>query len=642
MRLLIALAALLAVGTACAHAEPAPQAVDGRIDLSAWDFDDGNVDLKGRWSVCWGRILPPGAPCPSGWATVGVRGIWSDDSAGSPFGGKGVATYRLRVALPGQGATELMLAAGVPMTAYRLWIDGEERGGAGVVGSDAGSTSSEPRRNRIFSLPRAADPGPREIELWVQLANFEFRGGGIRRPWLIGRPDAVLRTLGVRTVRDALLAAISVIIGLASLVQYALRRSDPSRAYFGLFALVMAVRMIPGSISDFTQIIVPWATFSQLLRFEYAGTAFAMVFGLGYIAAKFPDWTPPRPVAALQLISLAIVPIVAFAPLEIVIATLPFFLVMPPISIAFMIAVCARAWWRGASEVRVTLIASLVFAGAVIHDVIRASVTDFGSTVELFPYFFVVWLSAEAYELAERFARSFRREEDLAAELADLNFELQETESAVARFIPFDLLTLLGKDSIHDVEAGDQVRRVVSVLHCDLSAFRASLDDTGNEGVTARRNALLSQIAPAIRHNGGFIDEHRGPGLQAFFANGADAATRAALEVLHALRDGSGDHDRAGLGIATGKVLVGVLGEGDRLIGSAIGPPITESVEIAAHARRSHAKLLVSAATREAWKEPSRYATRAFDASDGGGAQDAQASEALGALFEVRPANGND
>ena len=201
-------------------------------------------------------------------------------------------------------------------------------------------------------------------------------------------------------------------------------------------------------IRDSAQLIVPWASFSQLLRFEYLGTALSIITGLGYVSSKFPALLPPRLVAGMQILSLAIAPIVVLAPMDIVLATLPFFLVMPPVGGGFVLLALIRAWWRGATDVRVTLIASLLFIAAVMHDVIRTSVTNFGLAIELFPYFFVVWISAEAYELAAKFARSFQREEARSDELGDLNFELQETEAAVVRFAPFDLLALLGKGSV--------------------------------------------------------------------------------------------------------------------------------------------------------------------------------------------------
>ena len=146
------------------------------------------------------------------------------------------------------------------MTAYRLWIDGMPQPGSGVVGRTAETTSTVPRRNLVFSLPRTAEP----VELHVQLANFEFRGGGIRRPWLVGRPESIAAYRGLGLLRDAMLFAVGGVVGLLYLTQFALRPQEVDRGYFGFFALVVAFRSIPGSISDLSQLLFPWASFAGL------------------------------------------------------------------------------------------------------------------------------------------------------------------------------------------------------------------------------------------------------------------------------------------------------------------------------------------------------------------------------------------
>jgi hypothetical protein len=171
---------MLVLLTACAsgmsdpHSHPV--AVDGRLDLTHWDFvADGDVALLGTWEICWNRLLEPGKSCPSGWRPVPVRGLWSEADVASPFGGRGVATYRLHVELPAK-SERLSILAGGPLTAYRLWLNGVERDGLGRVGPTAETTEAEVL-NRVYEQ----NPGARELEIQVQVANFEFRGGGLRR-----------------------------------------------------------------------------------------------------------------------------------------------------------------------------------------------------------------------------------------------------------------------------------------------------------------------------------------------------------------------------------------------------------------------------------------------------------------------------
>jgi class 3 adenylate cyclase len=626
-------AALLAL--ACAEPRTAPRALEGRIDLSRWDFSRGSVDLAGTWSVCWGQLLPPGAECPSAWESVRVRGLWSDGSARSPFGGKGVATYRLRLELP-EGEARLSLRAGAPMTAYRLWIDGQEEGGAGVVGTRAETTSSVPRANRVFSLPRGA---PR-AELWVQLANFEFRGGGIRRPWIVGRPDEIQRLANYGLLRDALLCAVSLVVGVAYLVQFGLRRRDQARGYFGLFALVMAVRAVPASISDFTQLVVPWASFAELTRIEYLGTALAIFSGAGFFQARLPGAMPPRFMWGVQLVALALAVVVLLAPFPLVLETLPFFLVLPPAVLALVIACYGRAWWRGMPGVGITLAASLVFLAGVTHDVIRTSVTRFGFGIELFPYLLTVWLLAEAYELARAFVQTFERVESLSEELTEANFELQETESSVVRFVPFDFLRLLGKRSIRDVKVGDHAQTRMSVLYGQVHSFERLRETLTPEAALRLVNDLVARWEPQIYQRGGFVSQYLGEGVVALFPGGPDDAVAAALGILEAAR--VLDEERAGatparpplelgIGIDTGELLLGTIGGDQHLSSGVVGAAVHAAQRLAALTRTRGAKLLITAATRDGLADASRFVIR-----ETGGVALEEGSPPV-PLYEVRP-----
>ena len=111
---------LVVLTIGCALPDELPRAVGGRLDLSSWDFErDGDVPLVGTWEICWNQLLEPGHPCSPGWRPIPVRGAWSEPAVESPFGGKGFATYRLRVALPPH-ANPLSVAVGSPLTAHRI------------------------------------------------------------------------------------------------------------------------------------------------------------------------------------------------------------------------------------------------------------------------------------------------------------------------------------------------------------------------------------------------------------------------------------------------------------------------------------------------------------------------------------------
>ena len=600
------LVCLLAMG--CAGSGESPRAVDGRVDLSDWDFRaDGDVPLVGSWQICWNALLAPGAACPSGWQPVPVRGLWSEDTVGSPFGGRGVATYRLRIVLPPDSGP-LAVVAGGPLTAHRLFIDGVRRGGLGVVGETPETTVAEVF-NRVYELP----PGSHEVELQVQVANFDFRGGGLRRLWYLGESDSIQAGVGLAILREGMLFAVGVVVGLGFLTLFALRPSERARGYFGMTALVLGLRAVPASISNFGELMAPWMSWGFTVRAEYLGMALAYFAFVGYARTKVPGIMPARTMDGLQGVALALAAIVAFAPMPIVLATLPMQIALPMILGALVLVYYGRAWTPGLPGVRITAVTSVLYAAVVVHDIVRSLQSGAGASVELFPYALILWILAESYQLLQELQQSFEQVESLSEELGDANFELQETEAAIVRFVPFDFLRTLGKHSIRDVNAGDHAASKMSVLHCGFHALGDGSDALPWKADFARINDLVAHLEPCIDHRNGFLNDYRGDGFQAFFPGGPRDAVAAGVEILAAAREldsqtaASGRSAeqarlRVGIGIDTGRVQLGTIGSGQHLVRGIVGEPVegARRIEAAAvPAAGMRGRLLISAETRE-------------------------------------------
>jgi len=603
---------------ACGVSGRAPTAVDGLLDLSGWNFDaDGDVSLVGTWEICWNQLLEPGEVCRPGWRPVRVRGIWSEEAVGSPFGGMGVATYRLRISLP-PGTGSLSLAVGSPYTAHRLWIDGVDRGRVGIVGRTAETTVSGVS-NRVYEL----EPGSSEVDLQLQVANFVFRGGGLRRLWYVGQAESIQRGIGLAILREGTLFAVGVVIGLGFLVLFALRSTERSRGYFGMMALALGLRAVPASLSTFGELVAPWLTWELVIRLEYLGAAFTGFAFAGYARTKVAGIMPPRTMNGLQLAAIAFGLIVAFAPMPIALASLPAQWAFSVILIGLIILCYGRAWTRGVPGVGITAATAVLYVGFVAHDIVRSILSDVGAPLELFPYAIVLWIFAEAFQLLQAFHQSFEQVELLSGELSDANFELQETEAAIVRFVPFDFLRTLGKDSIREVHAGDHARSKMSVLHCGFHLKGNVPDRAIPENEFERVNNLVGRLEPCIDHHDGFLNDYRGDGFQAFFAGGAADAVASACEILEAAREFNNQAASSGrlgidvgIGIDTGWIQLGTIGSGEHLLRGVVGEPVNVARRIEALAARTEGKVLISAATREGLGEACRFTMRAVEGAE--------------------------
>lgn len=593
---------------ACMPSADAPPLRAGVLDLSAWNFAaDGIVPVAGEWQICWGQLVAPGSgDCPGrGWQLFPAPRLWSDSSVSSPVGGRGVASYRATLELPAD-AGGLTLRVGSPLTAYRLWIDGEDRGGVGRVGTTPGTTVAK-LENRLYALPR----GARRVELLVHVANFEFRGGGLRREWYLGLDQQVYARTSYELLLYAMFATSSLVIGLVFLVQFAFRTSERARGWFGLFAILVGLRILSASSGDLYQLMVGWAPFGLLIRVEYLNTSLLIAVGLLYLRDKVPGVMPHRLTQLLALAALALVPIQLFAPLDAVLATITPILALPPLVLLVTIASYGRAARRGLPGAASTLVVGLAFSVGTLHDVVRTQ-TGWGAPIELFPYFVVAFIVSESRSLLRAFARSFATAEQLSLDLQDSNFDLQETEEAVVRFVPFDLLRMLGKQSIRDISAGDHVEADVTVLSCDLHV--AESDSTATR--FARLNDLLAKVEPAIRARNGFVIGPLHDRIVALFPRSADDAVEAALDVERAVREfrrtasPQGADASLGVGIATGAVLLGTVGDHESLASLVAGAPVDLARRLHERAKSNGSAVLIARSTRDALGPRSRHALR--------------------------------
>ena len=135
-------------------------------------------------------------------------------------------------------------------------------------------------------------------------------------------------------------------------------------------------------------------------------------------------------------------------------------------------------------------------------------------------------------------------------------------------FVPRKFLTLLQRDNILDVQLGDQVQTEMCVLFCDIIAFTSLSEKLGPENSFRFINAYLSWISPIVRMNKGFIDKYIGDSIMALFPNEADdaVAMQKAMAQFNEKFIAPGTPSiRIGVGVHIGKLMLGVIGESQRM-----------------------------------------------------------------------------
>jgi class 3 adenylate cyclase len=197
--------------------------------------------------------------------------------------------------------------------------------------------------------------------------------------------------------------------------------------------------------------------------------------------------------------------------------------------------------------------------------------------------------------------------------------DLKHTNVSIERFVPQAFLSIVGKPSVADVELGDNKRRTMTVLFSDIRGFTTLSEQMSPDETFAFINAYLERMGPVIRDHHGFIDKYIGDAIMALFAN-ADDALQAGLAMMAAL-DGFNAERRAagrepieiGIGINTGSLMLGTIGEKHRMDGTVISDAVNLAARIESLTKDYGAPMLISEYTYEELASPSAYAIRPVD-----------------------------
>jgi two-component system sensor histidine kinase ChiS len=139
---------------------------------------------------------------------------------------------------------------------------------------------------------------------------------------------------------------------------------------------------------------------------------------------------------------------------------------------------------------------------------------------------------------------------------------------AYGRFVPRNFLKFLGKESIIDVQIGDQVQQKMTVMFSDIRSFTTLSEAMSPQENFNFLNSYLSQVSPVIRQHKGFIDKYIGDAIMALFPESANDAVQAAIAMQKQValyneqRQQQGDVPIAiGIGLHTGNLMLGTIGE---------------------------------------------------------------------------------
>jgi predicted ATPase/class 3 adenylate cyclase len=207
----------------------------------------------------------------------------------------------------------------------------------------------------------------------------------------------------------------------------------------------------------------------------------------------------------------------------------------------------------------------------------------------------------------------------LEARLRAADQHRQSLMDVQSRFVPNELLRMLDIDDLRRVRSGYRVEREMTVLISDIRGYTTMLEDMNvSEAGDLAMGFLRAVELPIISCNG-MVQDVRGDEIVAVFESEPDAV-RAGLAMFRSLREHNrhrmalgSEELRAGIGINTGMVGVGLVGGVNRMVLAIIGDAVNLAARIESTNKRYGSALLISDATCARLEDTEQFSVRRME-----------------------------
>jgi PAS domain S-box-containing protein len=393
-----------------------PKAIKGVLDLTDWDFRrDGRVDLSGEYAFYWKQHLNPSdfskPILPQKTGFIRVPGYWNGyEVNGETLHGYGYATYRLKILLNAQKET-LAFKFLTMGTAYTFFLNGQKISSVGTAGNDRETTHP-----RYFPQVVEFKPETNQMDVIFQVSNFHHRRGGLWEVIHLGEEKEIQKIREERLCFALILFGSIFIMALYHLCLFALRKTDRSFLYFGVFCFLIMLRLLTTGERYIVYFFpnIPWEI---VIKTEYLSFYLSVPFLVLFAQSLFPQEISKRILNLIVPIGIAFSCSVIFTPARIFSYTLQPFQIITILTIMYGFYVLIVASIRKRTGAFVFLLGFIVLALSAINDMLY--VEKIIQTGYFAPFGVFIFIFSQALLLSFRLIHGFEIAERQYKELKD-------------------------------------------------------------------------------------------------------------------------------------------------------------------------------------------------------------------------------
>ncbi|MFN2394505.1 MAG: adenylate/guanylate cyclase domain-containing protein [Bacteroidales bacterium] len=418
----ITLPVLLIVLISCSDEQTHDKrAVEGILDARS-HFSEGRkaLFLDGEWEFYPHQLLNP----------VDIRilepdtffkvpGLWTRLKKQDGYQEIQYATYRLRIVNHGLNRV-FSIRNNEVKSAFRLFLNGEEIMTNGIVAKEKelAEPHFQPEIRSVFSEKDT-------IELVLQVSNHHHINGGIAESFQIGH-ECILQRQQLFTIgMSFLLIGSLLIMAIYHLGMFFVYRKEPSTLFFGLFVLLMSLRIFVTGEEPLL-LLIPELSWDLMYKFEFGSIFIAPAFFILFFKSLFSDEV--HTIIARIYVGIAIVltlPVI-FLPVNVFLHILPVYIVFLTVISISLLYWLWRAWLNKKEGAIPFFIGTSLLFLTLIHDFVIVSGNIRGA--DWFSVGLFLFVMAQAFVLSFRFSGLSKSNKQL---LKELDFQNKNLETIV-------------------------------------------------------------------------------------------------------------------------------------------------------------------------------------------------------------------
>lgn len=203
-------------------------------------------------------------------------------------------------------------------------------------------------------------------------------------------------------------------------------------------------------------------------------------------------------------------------------------------------------------------------------------------------------------------SRSGRADNASEWDLQRLSERLAYIETLFACFVPVEFFELISPKGRDRTQLGDAVCKSVTVLFSDIRDFSSMSETMAVSELMEFLNAYLAFAMPPIQENGGFVDKFIGDSIMALFSQDGTqqciSAVNCAISMmshLDTLQDNGFTQVATGIGINTGRMIIGLVGVETRMEPTVLGDAVNLASRLESLCKVYDSRVIISQYTKE-------------------------------------------